>query len=57
MEKPYKHIAEWIKNHSLHSPKVYIDWAPGQKAVTLDGDFSIEEMEEVIHFMRANKDK
>lgn len=57
MMKSYKHIAEWIKNHSLHSARAYINWAPGQKTATLDGHFSVEELEETVHFMRTNKDK
>lgn len=44
-----------LPDGSLHDSGWYLDWSKGSQQATLDGDFTLEELEAIAAWMREHK--
>lgn len=53
--RQYKHIRIVKGGNVVAAARGYsfIDYRRGDDSVTLDGDFIVEELEEIIHYMKS----
>jgi len=54
----YKEISTYIQpDGTLYCLGHYIHWTPGDQKITLDCEFTLEELKEIIHYMETNSKK
>ena len=55
-EASKKRCESWIQpDHGLYSLGAFIYWQPGTPTVSLDGEFTVEELEWVTAYIRRVK--
>lgn len=43
-----------LKDNSLHDLYAYLDWIVGETDITLDGVFSLKELEAIVWWVKNN---
>ena len=50
-------IKEYVEaDGRLRSLSPWVSWYPGQKRISLDGEFTVEELEVFVHYMKIARD-